>query len=103
LVVSRAGAIAIAEICASAKASILVPFPHAAEDHQTTNAMALVNNGASVLIKDNNVSAELIVMIELMLKNREKLKAIGEAAQKMFTADADDKIANEIINCVHQA
>ncbi|MFZ9687069.1 MAG: undecaprenyldiphospho-muramoylpentapeptide beta-N-acetylglucosaminyltransferase [Chitinophagaceae bacterium] len=103
LVVSRAGAIAIAEICASAKASILVPFPHAAEDHQTTNAMALVNNGASVLIKDNNVSAELIVMIELMMKNKEKLKAIGEAAQKMFTTDADYKIANEIINCVHQA
>jgi UDP-N-acetylglucosamine:LPS N-acetylglucosamine transferase len=65
--------------------------------------MALVNNGASVLIKDNNVSAELIVMIELMMKNKEKLKAIGEAAQKMFTTDADYKIANEIINCVHQA
>ena len=54
LVVSRAGAIALAEICATGKPSILIPFPHAAEDHQTVNAMTLVNKGAAVMIKDMN-------------------------------------------------
>ncbi|MEY3921716.1 MAG: undecaprenyldiphospho-muramoylpentapeptide beta-N-acetylglucosaminyltransferase [Bacteroidota bacterium] len=98
LVVSRAGAIALAEICATGKPSILIPFPHAAEDHQTVNAMALVNNGAAVMIKDENVSNELISMIQLMLKDKEKLDAIGKAASTLFVKDADQLIAREILN-----
>lgn len=97
LVVSRAGAIAIAEICATGKASILVPYPLAAEDHQTANAMTLVNSGAAVLIKDANVKDELTDTILSMIKNKEKINALGMAASQLFTADADVLIAKEII------
>jgi UDP-N-acetylglucosamine--N-acetylmuramyl-(pentapeptide) pyrophosphoryl-undecaprenol N-acetylglucosamine transferase len=97
LVVSRAGAIAIAEICATGKASILVPYPLAAEDHQTANAMTLVNSGAAVLIKDANVKEELTDTILSMIKNKEKINALGMAASQLFTADADVLIAKEII------
>ena len=98
LVVSRAGAIALAEICATGKPSILIPFPHAAEDHQTVNAMTLVNNGAAVIIKDENASNELISMIQAMLKDKAKLHDIGKAASALFVKDADQLIANEILN-----
>ena len=52
IVISRAGAMAVTELCILGKAAVLVPFPHAAEDHQTANAMQLVNNGAAKLVKD---------------------------------------------------
>jgi UDP-N-acetylglucosamine--N-acetylmuramyl-(pentapeptide) pyrophosphoryl-undecaprenol N-acetylglucosamine transferase len=102
LVVSRAGAIAIAEICATGKAAILVPYPLAAEDHQTANAMTLVNAGAGILVKDANVTVELTDTIVSMISDKEKLHAIGSAASKLFTADADLLIAREIINTVTQ-
>jgi len=98
LVVSRAGAIALAEICATGKPSILIPFPHAAEDHQTVNAMNLVHHGAAVIVKDENASNELISMIQAMLKDKEKLGVIGKAASTLFVKDADQLIANEILN-----
>ncbi len=100
LVVSRAGAIALAEICATGKPSILVPFPHAAEDHQTVNATALVEKNAAVMIKDECAKDELVPMIVNMLKDNETLKSIGEAASKMFVKNADQLIANEIINVI---
>lgn len=100
LVVSRAGAIALAEICATGKPSILIPFPHAAEDHQTVNAMTLVNNGAAVILKDENASMELVSMIQCMLKDKEKLQVIGKAASTLFVKDADQLIAREILNVV---
>ena len=100
LVVSRAGAIALAEICATGKPSILIPFPYAAEDHQTVNAMTLVNNGAAIIIKDENVSSELISKICLLLKDQEKLHAIGKAASRLFVKDADQLIVREILNVV---
>lgn len=103
LVVSRAGAIAIAEICATGKASILVPYPLAAEDHQTANAMTLVKEGAAILIKDADVSAQLTDTILSMVNDKEKINAIGQAASTLFTADADTRIAKEIINCVKES
>lgn len=103
LVVSRAGAIAIAEICATRKASILVPYPLAAEDHQTANAMTLVKEGAAILIKDADVSAQLTDTILSMVNDKEKINAIGQAASTLFTADADTRIAKEIINSVKES
>lgn len=103
LVVSRAGAIAIAEICATGKASILVPYPLAAEDHQTANAMTLVREGAAILIKDADVSSQLTDTILSMIKDKEKINAIGQAASTLFTADADIRIAKEIINSVKES
>ena len=97
LVVSRAGAIALAEICATGKPSILVPYPHAAEDHQTANAMNLVKNDAAVLLKDENVKKQLMGMIDLLMLNKERRLSIGVAASHLFVKNADQLIANEII------
>ncbi len=60
IVVSRAGAIAVSELCLIGKPVILVPFPHAAEDHQTKNAMALVNEDAAIHIADARVMNDLV-------------------------------------------
>ena len=103
LVVSRAGAIALAEICATGKASILVPFPYAAEDHQTANAMHLVNNAAAVLLKDENVSNELVRLIDLLMNDEVKRLSLGTAASTLYVKNADQLIANEIINSLRHS
>ncbi|MFX5680426.1 glycosyltransferase, partial [Acinetobacter baumannii] len=59
IIVSRAGAMAVTELCIIGKPAILVPFPHAAEDHQTANAMQLVKADAAILVKDANANTEL--------------------------------------------
>ena len=97
LVVSRSGAIALAEICAFKKPSILVPLPHAAEDHQTVNASVLVNNGAAWMVRDSEVTDQLIDKAIALIGDKEKCKAFGEAAGKLFVSDADMLIANKII------
>ena len=63
LLVTRAGAISISEICLTGKAAILVPSPNVAEDHQTKNAMALVNNEAAIIVKDNDAENVLMDLI----------------------------------------
>lgn len=100
LIVSRAGAMALAEICATGKPSILIPFPHAAEDHQTVNAQTLANKGAAVIIKDEHVDKDLIPTIEMLFNNKEQLRSLGKAASALFLRDADQHIAVEIIKRV---
>lgn len=101
LVVSRAGAISVSELCIAGKACVLVPSPNVAEDHQTKNALALVNHGAAILIKDNEaVDALGKKVIELFNDNdqQEKLKL---NILKLAHLDAADLIANEAINLIH--
>ena len=74
LVISRAGALAIAELCIAGKPVIFVPYPHAAEDHQTSNAMALVNNNAALMIKDGDVKMELVKKLKTLLQDAEMRK-----------------------------
>lgn len=102
LVVSRAGAIALAEICATGKASILVPYPFAAEDHQTENAMALVRHNAAVMVRDTDAADQLIGMIEILINDKVKLQSLGIAASALFVKDADQRIASEIKHSVEQ-
>lgn len=77
VVISRSGAMSVSELAIVTKPCILVPFPFAAEDHQTANAMALVNSNAAVLVKDSEVQEQLFDQVKLLLDNeisREKLK-----------------------------
>ena len=68
IVVARAGAMTVAELCTAKKPVIFVPYPFAAEDHQTVNAMQLVNKNAALMVKDNEVLQKLVFMtIELSL------------------------------------
>jgi UDP-N-acetylglucosamine--N-acetylmuramyl-(pentapeptide) pyrophosphoryl-undecaprenol N-acetylglucosamine transferase len=99
-VVSRAGALAIAELCIVGKPVIFVPYPHAAEDHQTSNAQALVSKGAAWAIPDAQVKAELPTAILKLLgeeATQSKMKA-GLAA--LAIRDADRQIAEKVLTLI---
>ena len=97
LVVSRAGASSISELCLLGKPSILVPSPNVAEDHQTHNAMALVNKDAAVLVKDADAEKELIPQALDLVKDKERLAVLGKNAKSMAFLDSADVIADEVL------
>lgn len=97
LVVSRAGAIAVSELTLVAKPTILVPFPHAAEDHQTKNAMSLVERNAAVHIGDADVSTKLLpVILELIADSKRQQEMIGNIKQ-LGMPEATEVIAKEVM------
>ena len=100
LVISRAGALSIAELMLTAKASILVPSPNVAEDHQTKNAMALVKNDAAVLVKDNESKEKLVVEAIKLFADEKKRKELSAKILGMAQKDASDNIAKEIIELI---
>lgn len=93
IVISRAGALAIAELCIVGKPVIFVPYPFAAEDHQTSNAMALVNNKAALCIKDNVVKEQLLPTLLSLMENKEEQMEMQQQLLKMAIVDADERIA----------
>ena len=100
IVVSRAGAMAIAELCVVAKPVIFVPYPHAAEDHQTANANALVTGHAAILISDSDVNDTLMDTILELANDPDKANMLKENIAKLGNAHADEIIANEIIKAL---
>jgi UDP-N-acetylglucosamine--N-acetylmuramyl-(pentapeptide) pyrophosphoryl-undecaprenol N-acetylglucosamine transferase len=102
LVISRAGAMAIAELCTLAKPAILVPYPFAAEDHQTANALYLVNQEAALMVTDNAVQQDLFVKLSGLLKDEYHQKTMAENIKKNATPDAAFTIANDILNTIHK-
>jgi UDP-N-acetylglucosamine--N-acetylmuramyl-(pentapeptide) pyrophosphoryl-undecaprenol N-acetylglucosamine transferase len=98
LVISRAGAMAIAEIASLAKPSMLVPYPHAAEDHQTHNAQKMVEAGAAVMIADKDVENELYKTAWQLVHNKEQLAKMATGAKTLASQHADEKIAQLIID-----
>ena len=97
LVISRAGASSISELCLLGKPSILVPSPNVAEDHQTHNAMALVNKQAALYVKDADAVTELIPLALTTVVNADKLKMLGSNAYKMAYKDSARVIAEEVL------
>ncbi len=97
VVVSRSGAMSVAEICAIKKPAILVPYPFAAEDHQTANAMHLANKNAAILIKDENVIVDLVNSVIALVENTAAQKTMGNAISKFAITNADEVIASQII------
>ncbi len=102
LVISRAGASSISELCLLGKPSILVPSPNVAEDHQTHNAMALVNRDAALIVKDSDARAELIPLAIKTVANQEKLKMLGANAYKMAFKDSARVIAEEVLKLANK-
>ncbi len=100
VVVSRAGAMAIAELCVVQKPVLFVPYPHAAEDHQTVNASNLVNKRAALMVKDSEALEKLIpAVIDLVqddLKQTELKKNLANCA----VLDADKKVAEYILKSI---
>lgn len=100
LVISRAGASSISELCLLGKASILVPSPNVAEDHQTHNAMALVNKNAALIVKDAEAEEKLIPLAIKTVTDTTLLHTLSENALAMAFRDSDIKIAEEIFNLI---
>jgi len=102
LVVSRAGAIAISELCLLGKPAILVPSPNVAEDHQTKNALALTSRNAARLIKDLDAPAMLVKDSIHLIKDKESLAEMALQIQKLASADAVQRIADCVIEIMRK-
>lgn len=100
LVVARAGAGTISELCLLGKAVVLVPSPNVAEDHQTKNAMALVNKQAAVMVKDAEVVERLGEVMERLLQDDGERKSLSEHILTLAMKDSDEVIAREILKIV---
>lgn len=97
LVISRAGAGSISEFCLLHKPVILVPSPNVAEDHQTKNALALVNKQAAVYVKDSEAETTLMNVALSTVNDEQKLKALTENIAKLALPDSARIIAQEVI------
>ena len=102
LVISRAGASSISELCLLGKASILVPSPNVAEDHQTHNAMALVDRQAAMLVKDADARQQLIPLALQTAMKPALLRQTAENARKMAFENSAEVIADEVIALARQ-
>jgi len=96
LVVSRSGAIAISELCIVGKPVILIPSPNVAEDHQTKNARALVDQGAAVMISDREAISVLSGVVSELMKNESERKHLGHNIRQLAITDAAGRIAEEV-------
>ncbi len=101
VIISRAGAITISELCFAGRPVILVPSPNVAEDHQTKNAMALVRMSAAIHVKDNEAEEKLIPLALKLLNDPDKMKRMSENILKMAVHDSSGKIAREIISLMN--
>ncbi len=96
IIISRAGAIAISELCIIGKPTILVPSPNVAEDHQTKNAMALVNKDAAILVKDVEAKDKLINNVFSLIANDHQQAELSANIQKLARPNATSRIVDEI-------
>lgn len=97
IIVSRAGASSISEFTLLGKPVILIPSPNVAEDHQTKNAMALVNKEAAQIIKDADIKARIYSEIEQILANEDLMKSLSENIKTLALPNSASRIAKEII------
>ena len=99
LVISRCGAITLAELKAAGRASVLIPSPNVAENHQYHNAMVLANHEAGVVIEEKDLTGELLCKtVKELTENPEKLKKLSENAKALAITDANERIRKEIIS-----
>jgi len=97
LVISRAGASSISELCLLGKPAILVPSPNVAEDHQTHNAMALVRRDAAVLVRDAEAGEKLVRTALELIQDKERLEKLHENVLQLAEPDSAKRIAEEVI------
>ena len=97
VVVCRAGALTLAELCAAGVGSVLVPFPQALDDHQTSNARYLVDRGAAQLLPQDNDLAQRLAATLQILGNRTDLLRMAQAARALARPDAAEKVANIVL------
>nr|WP_295925862.1 undecaprenyldiphospho-muramoylpentapeptide beta-N-acetylglucosaminyltransferase [uncultured Dyadobacter sp.] len=100
VVVSRAGALSVSELCLAGKPAILVPFPHASEDHQTKNAMNLVERNAAIIVQDSEAREKLVDCALDLLEMVPRQKELQANIQKLARPTAADDIAAEVLKLI---
>ena len=100
VVISRSGAMSVTELCVMKKPVVFVPFPFAAEDHQTVNAQQLVNRNAALLIKDNKALEQLIPTVISLAKDEQQQQKLKINIGKLAILNADEIIASEILKAI---
>jgi UDP-N-acetylglucosamine--N-acetylmuramyl-(pentapeptide) pyrophosphoryl-undecaprenol N-acetylglucosamine transferase len=96
VIISRAGAIAISELCIVGKPCILVPSPNVSEDHQTKNANALVSKSAAIMVKDIESREKLIGELDKLINNQAMREEMSANIIKLGIRDADKRIVEQI-------
>ena len=97
VVVSRSGAMSVSELCAAKKAVVFVPYPFAAEDHQTANAQYLVDKKAALIIKDNEAQGKLFGAVTGLLFNTNKQEELKKNIARLAVTNANEVIAKNIL------
>ena len=100
IVISRAGAIAISELCAVGKPTVFVPLPTAAENHQYKNALALKKQNAALIVKNSEAKEKLVETVIELSANEAKQNELAKNIKKLLNTKADEQIAEEIIKLI---
>lgn len=100
IVISRAGALAVSELCLVHKASILVPYPFASEDHQTHNAQSLVEKGAALLVKDSDARTKLVEVLLELNQNTTACDGLVKSIAEFGKPEATREIVDEVIKMI---
>ena len=95
-IISRAGAIAIAEIIASKKPAIFIPLPSAAQDHQTKNALAVTSKDAALLIKESELDVDFELSFSALLNDQQLQNRLSENIKKLALINATATIVDEV-------
>jgi UDP-N-acetylglucosamine--N-acetylmuramyl-(pentapeptide) pyrophosphoryl-undecaprenol N-acetylglucosamine transferase len=103
LVISRSGAMAVAELCLVKKPVIFVPYPHAAEDHQTANAKALVEKKAALMVKDVDAEKDLVNTLLKLIVDENLQSELKNNIQQLAVKNADEIIASQILQAINKA
>lgn len=101
IVISRAGASSISELCLLGKASVLVPSPNVAEDHQTKNARALSDKDAAIFVADKEAREKLVDEAIALVGNKEKIQSLEAEVKKLAYHDSADVIAREVLKLIN--
>ena len=102
IIVSRAGAIAISELCFVGKPIILVPSPNVAEDHQTKNAQSLVNKNSALMVKDVDSNLKLVDELISLSSNKKLREELSNNIKKLSVTDAAERIADLSLELVEK-
>jgi len=100
IVISRAGAMAIAELCVVKKPVLFVPYPFATEDHQTVNAQNLVQKAAALMVKDSEAKEKVVSTIFALANDEQKQTELRNNIAALAVTDADKRIADEILKTI---
>ena len=102
VVIARSGAMTIAEMCVVGKPAIFVPYPFSAEDHQTANAMALVNKKAGLIVRDAEVKEKLIPELLHLINDEGLMRELENNISRLSNTNADEMIAKEILKQINK-